>query len=127
MKFWEAMKALEEGEKVRCSRWNPAAYAEKTRSGGLSFHKADHRCFNIYSCNDFIEEWELYEEPEQTLSFAEVVKGLKEGKEFKRMAWVNKNYFICLLSQSPGITGPEGKAWWSYPEDFEATDWVEVK
>lgn len=115
MKFWEAMKALEAGRMVTCKSWadDPhCRYTSKTTGRWIAIE-------------DFSDEWELYEDLEKTLSFAEVVKGLKEGNEYRRKSWPNEGYSIKLYP--PGIiNGQSASPWFCYPEDFEATDWVEV-
>jgi hypothetical protein len=114
MKFWEAMYELEQGKKVRCKNWPKSWYAN--RQGCV---------VEGLECNIYLDrEWELYEEHEQTLSFAEMVKGLKAGKTFTRK---NLNAPICLF---------KGKFCYSMLgdlvhaitlEDLESTDWVEVR
>lgn len=118
MKFWEAMKALEEGKKVRKKRWEKDAFLPTRRN-------LDGSEWIILATIGLNEDWELYEEPEQTYSFMEVVKGLKEGKEFRRKSWPNKEYSIKLFV--PGIMNSKtASACYLYPEDFEASDWVEI-
>lgn len=116
MKFWEAMKALDEGKRVREKDWGVGAYWSFKSSGSIYATITD--IFVLSST-----EWELYEEPEKTLAFAEVVKGLKEGKIFKRKSWPSKINPICMgeLSHSVVCDGL------FIIEDFEANDWVEVK
>lgn len=108
MRFSEAMKALEEGKKIKCPSFK----------GNVAFLSED---FGILMSLD----WELYEEPSvvlhltcpeckqvdvalkkrvmewrcpfcppksKTLSFAEVVKGLREGKRFSRQQWAKGMY-----------------------------------
>lgn len=67
MKFWEAMKALEEGKKVRCTEWLPALYID------LSFFK-ENDGLNAIECSDFKGDWELYKEPEPTFSSKDSLK-----------------------------------------------------
>lgn len=185
MKFWEAIKALGEGKKVRCRDWESNAYWD-FKSGELWVTIVD--LFNL-SC----KEWELYqepvqqltfeeklavakqaykeiialinsleekygkdfcahwdecisiddelfhahqmrEEPVQTLTFTDVVKGLKEGKKYKRKAWVEG--YIRLFGVSTklieaipidAILDPKGNTYALCIADIEATDWIEVK
>jgi hypothetical protein len=107
MKFWEGMKALDEGKKVRGIEWPVKEWISASdESDALpSLHLSSLRQM----------EWELYEELEQTLSFVEVLKGLKEGKRFKRLGMaghLGKEHLPCVQFRI---------------EDLEATDWVEVK
>lgn len=112
MKFWEAMKALEEGKKITCLEWAGTSgdYIDKERL--LANDYAYEGPFSHWQ-----SEWELYEEPVQTFTFIQVIQGLKEGKGFKRKSWehpdcvlYNKNRNIFLIL-----------------EDFEANDWIWVK
>lgn len=117
MKFSEAIAALEEGKKIRCKAWGDEVWV----SNNLDW-EGDTDTF-LMRCSK--EEWEIYEETENMLSFAEVVKGLRERKKFVRKG---KNDGCTLFVMGHEI----------YPrtqfgiqtlkmEDFEATDWIEVK
>lgn len=116
MRFCEAMKAIEEGKKVRCCRWDACSYVD--RRGPL-----------IFDIDDLDEEWELYEKP--ALTFSQAVEGLKKGKKFRRGSWFNKAYFIIVGEKDEYGDSPVYSPNNSVPklciEDFEATDWVEVK
>ena len=70
------------------------------------------------------ERWELYEEPQKTYSFMEVVKQLKEGKKFERKKWTN-SYVRILHGNVLRIR--EDLGYCLSLEDFEAADWIEVK
>lgn len=65
MKFWEAMKALEEGKTV-----TPCDYIYPTNKDSLA------KDIEATALTYWDEEWEIYEEAVQKLTFAEVVKGL---------------------------------------------------
>lgn len=121
MKFWEAMKALEEGKKVRCKRWLP---------GHLMCKKSDNTSANdrrdFWFCID--EEWELYEEPERSLSFMEMVAALKEGKRFIRKCWIFPESWIEADTQGNVHFHDEKRLLFAWTtRDIEATDWIEVK
>lgn len=119
MKFWEAMKALEEGKKVRCAQWPNNCY--DSQSG----NNVPYSCYSLSHWSQ--ESWELYEEPELLLTFAEVVKGLKEGKRFRRERWVPIAYIVAGSWPSRAVLLCEGSPINLALEDFEACDWVEVK
>lgn len=116
MKFHEAMKHLEEGKSVRVKNWPLKDFWSFRQKGNLWVTISDLFVLSY-------KEWELYEEPKQTLTFAQVVETLKQGKRFRRKNW-EKGYEIrscngrimCGLSE-----------WISSVEDFESTDWIEVK
>lgn len=122
MKFSEAMRALEEGKKVRAKEDPPNHYIIKIlekillRSNGKSYDKSS----SPLGCL-FLQEWEIYEEPERTLSFMEMVQGLKEGKSFHRLsasiavgAYGNEDCLNKFFRSSDVMR----------LEDFEANDWV---
>lgn len=54
LKFWEAMKAIEEGSKVRCVYWGFPDYVDKS--------KVCDWFETIPAAHHFFDEWELYEE-----------------------------------------------------------------
>lgn len=114
MKFSDAMAVLESGKKVRCEKWHPDAFISRERM-----------VFTL-DRNDVEDDWELFEEPEQLLSFADVVKGLKEGKKFRRKDWPEgefiKNFAPCVTSGNR-MAGD----FLFELEDFEAEDWIECK
>lgn len=135
MKFWEAMKALQEGKKVRCPDWEFGHYISSDGDqDGLHWQRSfDWTRFS--TTND----WELYEEPVQTFSFAEVVKGLREGKKFRRKNWKD---VICLFTFEKDLEGEQidldDLVGWENQSgeemdfifsigDLLATDWIEVK
>lgn len=122
MKLCDALKLLEEGKKIRCISWDKKYYWTKDSldKGEQYWDDCAYRIFRMTK-----EEWELYEEPEQMLSFSEVVKGLRDGKRFKRKGWPNKEDFI--FSKDKIIREQGGFSAFLYIEDFEAADWVEVK
>jgi hypothetical protein len=126
MRFWEALKALEEGKSVRIKEWPTTAYWSFKQTGQLWTSIVD--LFVLAS-----QEWELYQEPKQQLTFAQVVEGLKQGKKFRRKGWIgeprlwielenefheNCRIFECGLKSNP----------YKFTMfDFEATDWIEVQ
>ena len=121
MKFWEAMKALDKGEEVRCCAWPKE---DKCFYGNLL------TALNSHNSMSYALEWELYSEHEQTLSFMEAVKGLKEGKQYRRKGWVHpvEGYNTRLPIRYIGCDDDcSGQKHFFCIEDFEATDWVEVK
>lgn len=114
MKFSEAMAALEEGKKVRCKHWAKDEYIDVNRAGAMI----------ALPCKD---EWEIYEEPEKLLTFVEVVKGLKEGKRFRRRFWANE-YAIIPGDQILEFKEQSGDFEITLRlKDFETTDWVQVR
>lgn len=58
--------------------------------------------------NNMNKEWEIYEEPEKTYTFMEVVKGLREGKKFRRKSsdWPEEMELGLYLIH-PSITSEE--------------------
>ncbi len=119
MKFSEAMRELENGKKVRKKNWSANEYISKNGADdGLEF------MFVQSLCVDY--EWELYEEPGQLLSFQVVIKGLKEGKRFRRINW--SDLLGIESSEVDDVTWvSDGKRFSLNLQDIEANDWVEVK
>lgn len=117
MEFWEAMKAFREGKYIRKKNWHKDFY------WSLKNISETYICFS-----DFVtlssDDWELYEEPDQTYSLAEVLKGLRQGKKFVRKG---RGSDMALF-----IAGPEIFPRTKYGvetltmEDLEANDWIEV-
>lgn len=118
MKFWEAMKALGEGKKVRVKSWpvkRSFIYVNKGHFYGEDgYCRVDDVKFDLI---DFNEEWEIYEEQEKTYSFWEMLQETSlKGKKFRRKAWINEHNRI-LKADTYVIT----------LEEIQATDWIEVK
>ena len=122
MKFWEAMKALQEGQKVRHNLMEPRAYLQILENGELLRYRTE----SYSPLMAYISaEWELYEEPVHMLSFQAVIKGLREGKSFARKGWSSD---LALFVMGHEIY-PRSKFGIQtlHMEDFEANDWEEVE
>lgn len=123
MKFWEAMREMQENNKaVRCKRWYPESHAYLTLSGVVLYQVMGR--LDMFA----MEEWEIYQEPEKTYSFMEIVPLLKEGKTFKRKK-AHSDYNLYLKLR--GLC--QGRLFWKCGRealmdisDIEADDWVEV-
>ena len=82
---------------------------------------------------DFIKVAELINEKlireKPKLTFDDVVKGLREGKKFKRKEWSGYLYWSAKARHNKfRLRDRSFKSGLSfYIEDFEATDWEEVK
>jgi len=111
MKFWEAMKALDEGKHVRCKEWE-----ERERTALVGIKILD----NLWS---FInKEWEVCDETKY-VGIQEVVEGLKSEKKFSRKTWeITRHDYRPSLK----FLGGSSENILSI-EDFFATDWYEVK
>lgn len=120
MKFWEAMKALEEGEKVRCKGCYPTMYIHKD---GDNTRDKDPCLYWTRYCH---KEWEVFVGPEKSYTFMEAVKGLKEGRKYRRPVWREgctlesggTDRIVCFTDVGPAIFTTD---------EFEAIDWIEVK
>lgn len=114
MKFYEALKALDEGKKVRVKTWhNKNAYVMQDFPHAIDNEGRPWETAHFFMGESNKQlEWEIYEKPPKPYTFMEVVKGLKEGKRFRRKYWNE------LLFGAPPFLSKE---------DFEATDWIEVK
>lgn len=100
MKFWQAMKALENGLAVkRMDLLEPLLPADIQ---GSEYEM------------DFSTEWELYSSP---LTFTEIMQYVQEGDKFKRKEWPDELYFEMhgglIFCQRRDLT----------PQDFLAKDY----
>lgn len=118
MKFSEAMRELEAGKKVRSSFWPQNQFYSLQGD-------EDGRFPDLHFPYVFLQEWELYENIVKPLSFADVVKGLKEGKNFKRISW-SKGCFINSSKDTGWSILFSGDYITLTLEDLEANDWVLV-
>src|SRR5260221_12992703 len=88
MKFWEAMKALQEGKKVRGNTWNKDEYLDPLDT------------FEIFTFYEYLQlDWEIYDDTPK-LNFQQVIEGLKQGKKFKRVNWEKD----CYIKQNNGLS-----------------------
>lgn len=118
MKFWEAMKALEEGKTVRNINWT-------SRLDG-SPERIDKTGFNLDE-TDFDGEWEIYEGVPEMYSFPQIIRGFREGKGYKRKAWDDEDVISCNIRYPDCFVANSAEAVNFCLADLEATDWVEVK
>lgn len=117
MKFWEAMKALEEGKKVRSKEWAQTQWVEKKDMADM-FGRSS------------VDEWELYEEPKHLFTFMQVLPMLRAGRRFRRdnETWTTDGYIYMFGSDPEGFLHNHLNVLCVLTlADFEATDWVEVK
>ena len=115
MKFWEAMRELEAGKKIRAVRWPESQFMD------LSTESL------ICPETSVKFDWELYGDREATFSFFEMVPELKNGKRFKRPKWPDGMLFGENKYKELRINMYGGKRWDLEIQDIEATDWIEAK
>ena len=111
MKFWEAMKAVDDGMTVKIKVLDKA-----------------HPFRHIVGADWFAllaSEWELYEETKMTCTFREVVEGLKQDKKFRRKGWISSVYIQASPYLKIVTLQNSGSECLSI-EDYEATDWIDV-
>lgn len=113
MKFWEAMKYVEQGKTVTPSDCEYPINKEILTQDALDTGWATY----------WDDEWEIYEESEITYSWMEVVQGLKQGKKYRRKGWSSSIY---ITSKDEGVYVVNGSGY-RWIADYEATDWIEVK
>lgn len=119
MKFWEAIKALQEGHPVRAKWWHKDNFVTLDTIENCHW-------FGPIHWRDAVDDWEVYEEAVQLLSFQEMVKGMKEGKRFARRNWLQKA-FVFLSGEAVFFQSEEGDLLAWTIDDFEMNDWIEVK
>lgn len=122
MKFWKAMAALEQGKKVKCVWWSKGHYLVDLPKGCISIGEPGSNPIAI----DTTSDWEIADNQyKPQFSFSEVIKGLREGKRFRRPNWEKGAY----VHQRGGSLCDENRDIGNFllMEDFEAVDWEEVK
>lgn len=134
MKFWEALKAIEEGKKVRAETWYKSEYISLDEEMDVVTHLG---CiYHPTLSNAFLSlEWKIYKEPQKTYTFTEVIQGLKEGKKFKRKDWRghwelrNDGQVICGGFKEEDEEDEEEiqESVYLCTSFTDATDWIEVK
>ena len=85
MKFWEAMKALEEGKKVRKKDWDEWKYLHLNDSNCIINEVGMYVCINLIYIND---DWEIYNK-----DFGEFVKGIEE-MDLEDLTEILKSYNV---------------------------------
>lgn len=129
MKFWEAMKALEEGKKVRCKTWSKGGniYIELPIGSPNKFLSESGRSAQLCISSDLhlFDEWELYEEPVKTYSFIEILPFLKDGKKARRNCFRGDAHIY--LKKTGRISWSNGDNFPFSFQDFEVTDWILVE
>lgn len=128
MKFWEAMKALEEGKKVRCKDFEILnLYIYKYDDNGITYSEGPGTCDLFWS---FFKDWEIYEKPPITHSFSSIVRLAKEGKikKFRRQSWDDQrySYFWCDDYKTVMVACELPGAACFRLQDFDALDWIAV-
>lgn len=117
MKFWEAMKCFEEGEKITTVNDLIPSFIDKN---GKIFLSNQH----------FETEWKIYKkENKKIYSFMQMLQKFKENEDlkFQRLNW--QETFVAMnkgvLTQFFKGIGDISSGF--YLNDFEANDWVEMK
>ena len=81
MKFWEAMKAMEEGKKVRAVGWKPEYYIYLNEK--FEIRDSDGFFANFHEVIHLKMDWEIYEEKKEVDSrFKEFYHYLKDENGF---------------------------------------------
>lgn len=124
MKFWEAMRVLDEGHKVRHYSWYKEEFIRLDMIDGLLDEKDSLTCLHIN--NDSIKGlWLFYEEQPKTYTFMEAIQFMKQGKCIKRKDW---SHFIDKRGDSQLYWDRIGAGIYSPTiSDIEATDWTIVE
>ena len=108
MKFWEAMKALEEGKKCRACIWSEGEHVVSVSD--IVYELCDteeYRLLDLVTC-----DWELYEEPVKTYTFQEIIPFLRDGKRVRR------------LSGSSILVKGDNSGFCLTFKDVESNDWI---
>lgn len=110
MKLSEAIKALEDGKKVRNVSWNESDYIyikDKVLFG------EDNQAASL-EITGFSDDWEIYKDPVKMYSFTEMLPFFLDNKMVRRKHWTSwyqlEHGFVYKFIFSQ--------------EDFAATDWI---
>jgi hypothetical protein len=129
MNFFEAMDALEDGDKIKNAKWTNTEYVYLDDADGL-LKDHDNKHVSLVMASSFKEDsWELYEKHETFLFFCEVLPLLLEGKRFKKKDWADG--YIFLLTKAGHIfyrneNSDETTRWTPRIGDLLENYWVEV-
>ena len=81
MKFWEAMKALEEGKKVRAVDWGDDEYI--TLRGEILVDEEGYTCTHTLEGEGINKKWEIHDEKKDVdPKFKEMYRYLKDEEGF---------------------------------------------
>ncbi len=120
MKFWEALKELEQGKRICHTHFNDILKTKEQLSRFLA------NCCPDAILSHLCADWEVVEEPKPTFSFMEIVGLIKKETEFKRPHWQKGKYFFLDEDGYIRLNIYGGKPHHLTIEDIEANDWVEV-
>lgn len=118
MKFWEAMRLLQEGRKVRAVDWEEDVYIANNLLP-VTYWSISSRTIQ--------KEWELYEEPEQLWSFAQVLDLIGLGGKFARKAWGKTDIYLTESKQTGRLFLANNSYHTLTKEDYLANDWYRVE
>lgn len=117
MKFYEALKTLEEGKTIIRSDF--PMYI-KTKEQLCIFIS---KCSNEQEVDKYINgEWDIFEHP--CIGFQEMIIGLKQGKAYRRKSWGNESFYMIYGHFTNAIIFSDYSKHILTIDDFMATDWV---
>lgn len=99
MKFWEAMKELQEGKKVKKVKWY-GSYIYYDRES-KQFIDSSGETYDI-TYLDESEEWELYEDNRKSINSNALKKIYKAFKEFAEEDWNECQEFLDFYCDTVG-------------------------
>ncbi len=125
MKFWEAMKALDEGKRITLPVWADQDYYISTQGGRL--HDSNGNSVGPYE-NWLFMDWELYQEPSHDWTWAK--EQLRAGNRVAQRYSIKTSWYldydrsddIVWVRYYDNREAPTEK-WVSF-EDEDATNWI---
>lgn len=121
MKFWEALRDLEAGLKIRPSESIGTLPMDKESLYRSVSEQWSDDLQSLMEC-----EWSSFKEIKPTYSFQEMLLKIKDGKRFRRKNWANCERYIFwhqgLIVKSGTVM--QEKLFTS--RDICAEDWIEV-
>ena len=136
MDIVQAMQALGAGRYVRRDNWPSGRHlryiikSESTNSprGVIHLYK-ENVYLHDYTFNDawssYDDQWEIYEPVPETMTFADALKAMKQGKRARRLAWGNENGPVYYLADYICVYGKDQNSRYDLcVSDLDAADWI---
>lgn len=119
MNFIEAVKAMQDGKKVRSPHWVRYYYVRKQSHRYIAFDGKSEFNWNFSENEMLSKDWEIYQEEPKLHTFEEALAALKRGKTIYRKSYHDK----C---------GANVSIWYEYDwfasvfnrDDVLANDWI---
>ena len=120
MKFWEAMRELDRGEKVRVCHWGQDTYIHISTRGMIQFG-GGLECDDLQVYNGV--EWEFYKEPvkeSRDMNFWEALDWLVDGEKIRAQFWAEGEY-VHIVDGT--VRNDDGSHWGLFNRQLSKVTW----